>query len=134
MSIEDYFGTAIYRRTREDALADGDLVDVSHMAREARFRIPVALTRAAWAEAVVWDEGRPEPQDEDGRLWDVLYMAGHAAGNAPGRDRVNFRVYRIPNEDRGRHWNDPELLELALHLGPDDQGEPAVTIMLPFEQ
>lgn len=133
MSIENYFGSVIHSHTREDALADGDLVDVSHMAGEARFRIPVALTRAAWAESVEWDDDRPEPQDEDGRLWDVLYMAGIAAGNAPGRDRVTFRVYRVPNEDRGRQWNDPELIELALHIGPGDEAEPVVTIMLPHE-
>lgn len=133
MSIENYFGSVIHSRTREDALADGDLVDAGDMAREARFRIPVALTRAAWAEAVAWDEDRPEPQDEDGRLWDVLYMAGIAAGNAPGGDRVTFRVFRIPNEDRGRQWNEAELIELALHVGPGDEGEPVVTIMLPRE-
>ncbi len=133
MSIENYFGRVIHSRTREDALADGDLVDAGDMAREARFRMPVALTRAAGVEAVEWDGDRPEPQDEDGRLWDVLYMAGIAAGNAPGRDRVTFRVYRVPNEDRGRQWNDPELIELALHIGPGDEAEPVVTIMLPHE-
>lgn len=133
MSIDNYFGSVIHSRTREDALADGDLVDVSHMAREARFRIPVALTRAVWAEVVEWDSDRPEPQDESGRLWDVLYMAGIAAGKAPGGDRVNFRVYRVPNQDRGRHWNDPELIELALRIGPGDEAEPVVTIMLPCE-
>lgn len=133
MSIEDYYGPVIHSRTREDALADGDLVDVSHMAREARFRIPVALTRAAWAEAVEWDDNRAELQDEDGRLWDVLYMAGHAAGNAPGKDRVTFRIYRVPNEERGREWNDAELIELALHIGPGDEAEPVITIMLPHE-
>ncbi|WP_336643776.1 DUF6573 family protein [Microbacterium sp. MMO-113] len=133
MSIENYFGSVIHSRTREDALADGDLVDAGDMAREARFRIPVTLTRAAWAEAVEWDDDRPEPQDEDGRLWDVLYMAGHAAGNAPGQSRVTFRVYRVPNEDRGRQWNEAELIELALHIGPGDEGEPVITIMLPRE-
>ncbi|MEZ7757243.1 hypothetical protein O5Y58_17135 [Microbacterium paraoxydans] len=133
MSIENYFGSVIHSHAREGALADGDLVDVSYMAGEARFRIPVALTRAAWAESVEWDDDRPEPQDEDGRLWDVLYMAGIAAGNAPGRDRVSFRVYRVPNEDRGRQWNDPELIELALHIGRGDEAEPVVTIMLPHE-
>lgn len=133
MSIEDYFGSVIHSRTREDALADGELVEVGDMAREARFRVPVALTRAAWVAAVEWGDDRPEPQDEDGRLWDVLYMAGIAAGNAPGRDRVTFRVYRVPNEDRGRQWNNPELIELALHIGPGDEAEPVVTIMLPHE-
>ena len=133
MTNGDYFGSVIHRRTREDALADGDLVDVSRMAREARFRIPVALTRAAWVEAVEWDDDRPELQDEEGRLWDVLYMAGIAARNAPGGGRVTFRVYRVPNQDRGWQWNDPELIELALCIGPGDEAEPVVTITLPHE-
>lgn len=55
------------------------------------------------------------------------------AGNAPGGDRVTFRVFRIPNEDRGRQWNEAELIELALHIGPGDEAEPVVTIMLPRE-
>lgn len=58
MSIENYFGSVIHSRTREDALAD---------------------------------------------------------------------------EDRGRQWNEAELIELALHIGPGDEGEPVVTIMLPRE-
>lgn len=130
---EEVFGTVIHAYTREDALADGELVDVTHMARDARFRIDVALTRAAWAQAVEWDDERPELQDEDGRLWDVLHMAGTAAGHARGKDRVFFRVLRVPNENRGNGWNESELIELTLHIGPGDAGEPVVTIMLPNE-
>jgi len=58
-------------------------------------------------------------------------MAGHAAGNAPGQSRITFRVYRVPNEDRGRQWNEAELIELALRIGPGDEGEPVITIMIP---
>jgi hypothetical protein len=36
----------IHRYTRAGALADGVLVDVSAVAREAGIRFPVALTRA----------------------------------------------------------------------------------------
>ena len=49
MSSENYFGRVIHSRTREDALADGDLVEVGDMAREARFRIP----RTRWPASPV---------------------------------------------------------------------------------
>ncbi len=64
--------------TRAQAIADGVLVDVTETAKEAGFRCPVALTRAAWADCVAWSEAdtrRQVPQDEAGRLWDVLWMA-----------------------------------------------------------
>lgn len=136
--MEALFGRPIHTYTREDALADGELVDVTHMARDARFRIDVALTRSAWAAVVEWDDERPELQDEDGRLWDVLYTARaalhhKATSSDPSGDRVNFRVFRVPNEDRGRQWNDPELVELVVHIGPGDEGEAVATVMLPNE-
>ena len=133
MNAQEPIGPVVHSYTRAQALEDGALVDVTRMAEDARFRVPVALTRNVWTEAVAWNDDRPEPQDEDGRLWDVLYMAGHAAGRTAGSDRVIFRVLRVPNEDRGRRWNKPELIELALHIGPGDTGEPVITIMLPNE-
>jgi len=43
----------ISSNTRAQALADGALVEVSPaLAAEADFRFPVALTAAAWADAV----------------------------------------------------------------------------------
>jgi len=69
------FGEPISIYTRRQALDDGVLVDVSEMAREAGFRFPVALTRAAWEDCVSWsdaDSKRQTHQDEAGRLWDVL--------------------------------------------------------------
>lgn len=127
------FGPTIHSYTRAQAIEDGELVDVTTMAQDVRFRVPVALTRSAWAEAVAWDDDRPEPQDEDGRLWDVLYLADHAASRTAGSNRVTFRVLRVPNENRGHDWNQPELIELALHIGPGDTAEPIITIMLTNE-
>jgi type I site-specific restriction endonuclease len=43
----EIFGEPIHSYTRADAFADGYLVDVTDTAREAGFRFPVALTRAA---------------------------------------------------------------------------------------
>ena len=124
----------VFTYTRAQALADGVLVDVTATAREAGFRIPVALTSAAWADCVAWtqgDTGRTGiPQDEAGRLWDVLWMAGHAARlhRNSGSNRCAFSVLRVPRGERRAR-----SCALALHIGPGDAGEPVITIMLPNE-
>lgn len=115
---------AVY--TRADAIDDGALVDVSETAREAGFRYPVALTGAAWGliENIPAAYGH---EDVDGRLWDVLWMGVMAARRAPGDvDRVSYRL-TLHTDDAG------ELVDLVLHIGPGDAGEPVITIMLPGE-
>ena len=42
------FGPVLSAYTRAQAIEDGILVDVSETAREAGFRIPVAVTRTVW--------------------------------------------------------------------------------------
>lgn len=76
--------TLMIAYSRSDALADGVLIDVTHTAREAGFRVPVALTSAVLAACVKIPPG-VTGQDEPGRLWDVLTMLRHAARAGPGR-------------------------------------------------
>jgi hypothetical protein len=64
----------IHRYTRDDALRDGVLIDVTATAREAGIRWPVALTTAARERCVTVPPGVLY-QDEAGRLWDVLLSA-----------------------------------------------------------
>lgn len=121
--------------TRAQALADGVLVDVSETAREAGFRWPVAMTAAAYEDAVAWsatDSRRQTWQDESGRLWDVLTMAKLAARAAAIHDEDVrlFGVLRVPRGGRGVR---PRLARLVLRLGPGDLGEPVLTITLPGE-
>jgi len=124
----------IFAYTRAEAIADGVLVDVSDLAREAGFKLPVAMTAAAWADCVAWSEEDTRrkrcPQDETGRLWDVLFMAAQAArrrANTP--DRL-FQLLRVPREGRGQR---PRLTTLRLVIGPGDEAEPVLTIMQPDE-
>jgi hypothetical protein len=49
------------------------LIDVSTMANEVGFRLPVAPTRAAWERCVTVPRGGAF-DDEAGRLWDVLWV------------------------------------------------------------
>lgn len=120
----------IHSYTRADAIADGVLIDVTHVAREAGFQVPVALTAEVWHDCVVWtaeDSKRQVLQDEAGRLWDVLWMAFVAARRANG-DRLSFRLYRVPRGGRGCL---PRLTTLQLHIGPGDALEPLITVLLP---
>ncbi|MDX5364652.1 MAG: hypothetical protein LPJ91_10925 [Pseudazoarcus pumilus] len=131
-TLASVFGNVIYAYTRADAITDGTLVDVSQLAREAGFRIPVAMTTGVWADCVEWTEAdsqRQTQQDEPGRLWDVLWMASLAARRATGT-RCPFQVYRIPRGGRSRR---AKQTTLHLHIGPGDAGEPVITILLPAE-
>lgn len=121
----------IYSYTRREALADGGLVEVpANLAAEAGFRCHVALTAAAWADCVEWREEDTHrkgiPQDLNGRLWDVLWMARCAAIADPNTSQTTFAVYRIC---RYKTSNSATKVQLVLHIGPGDEGEPVATIM-----
>lgn len=133
LGLDACFGEAIHRYTREQAIADGLLVDMTQAAREAGFRVPVAMTAAAWDKAVAWsdaDSARQTQQDEAGRTWDVVWMAYMAARRASGSDRVPFQLYAVP---RGGTVQRPRLMTLHMHIGPGDEGEAVITIMTPDE-
>jgi hypothetical protein len=55
-------------------------------------------------------------------------MASFAARRGGGR--AAFRFYRLPRGGRGVRLR---LTTLQMHIGPGDQGEPVITIMLTNE-
>ena len=116
----------IYRYSRADAIRDGTLIDVSATAREAGIRFPTALTSAAWDLYVRVPQG-VTGQDEAGRLWDVLWMLRYAILSGPRGNPIQFEFY-VQNDDSG-----PQRVTLKSVAGPDDDGNPCVTIMLPDE-
>lgn len=122
----------IHAYTRADAIKDGTLIDVTTMAREAGFRVPMALTAAAWADCVAWtdaDSVRQVSQDEAGRLWDVLWMAKLATRRATSAE-VAFELHRVPCGGRGSR---PRSTQLQMVIGHGDEGEPVITILMPGE-
>lgn len=132
-TMNEIFGDVIYSYTRKQAIEDGHLICVTEVAKETGFRIPVAITRAAWADCVEWgeeDSCRQTYQDEAGRLWDVLWMAMNAARRGAGAQSLVFQLYRVP---RGGHGVRPHLVKLVAHIGPGDDGNPVITILLPGE-
>lgn len=132
-AVNEIFGEVIHSYNRAQAIEDGHLIDVSEAAAEAGFRVSVAITSAAWGDCVAWserDSRRQTYQDEAGRLWDVLWMAMNSARRCAGEQSFAFQLYRIP---RGGRAMRPRLTRLLCMIGPGDNFEPVVTVMLPGE-
>lgn len=112
--------------SRADAIRDGVLVDVSEMARECGFVIPVAVTSAVFGYIEPPEVVR-DWQSVEGRLWDLLSMLRFAAKKARG-ELVQFEVYfqNGPGEQG-------EVICFKALCGPGDQGEPVVTVMMQEE-
>ena len=115
--------------SRAQAIADGVLVDVTSMAKEAGIRFPVALTRAVFERYVRIPEG-VTAQDETGRLWDLLFMFSVAARKAGGQSEIVYSLH-VRNSNRA---GTPPLVQLKALCGPGDNGKPVITIMLPEEK
>lgn len=128
-SIEDLFGPVISSYTRAQGIEDGVLVDVTETAKEAGFRIPVALTREAWAKYVVVPDG-VSCQDEAGRLWDVLFMCHYGISRGEGQACDLLFELHVRNDNRE---GEPPLVTLKAVCGPNDDASPCITIMLPEE-
>jgi hypothetical protein len=119
----------IFQYTRAMAIADGVLVDVSHMAKEAGYKYPVAMTQTAFLKCVKVPESLEGEQDEDGRLWDVLWMSRFrkiVPGSEGTTATFEVLVQTRPNSE-------PELVTLKAICGPGDTAEPVVTMMMPWE-
>ena len=115
----------IHRYSRADAIRDGVLVDVSEVAREAGIKYPTALTRAVF-DRYVTVPPKVECQDEAGRLWDIVFMLFLACRRVSG-SVLRYTVYVRNDNRRARP------VRLKAVCGPDDDGSPCLTVMLPEE-
>ena len=124
----------IHRYTRAQALADGMLVDVSEVASEAGFCVPVAVTQAVWHLIVPNPAEQAACQDLQGRLWDTLYMAFLAIRRRGGASSSEQLLYRVIFQLRGRDGrNGQHTVTLKILSGPGDEAEHVITIMFPEE-
>ena len=116
----------IHSYSRAQAIADGTLVDVTVTAREAGIVYPTAVTAAVHHSYVRVPPGATG-QDERGRLWDVLWMLRFAIARSPEGDFLIYTVF-VRTDD-----GPPEPVKLKAIVGPGDQGEPVVTVLMPDE-
>jgi hypothetical protein len=113
----------VYSYTREQALQDGVLVDVSKMAKEVGIKYPTAVTAAIWSIIETFPAGYG--QSVEGRLWDTLFLFRTAASKQTGQE-VHFKVgYR---QEAG-----VEETSLWGWCGPGDTQDPVITLMLEGE-
>jgi hypothetical protein len=125
----DLFGPVIFSYSRADAIADGVLIDVTDLAREAGFRWPIAVTAGLFSTYLdpptdLIDEG----QSFRGRLWDVLSVLLWTIATRPSTDTLLFNVLFILSPGLP-----PVPVKLKAVCGPDDSGAPCITVMLPDE-
>ena len=116
-------------RGRTPVFTGGALIGVSAVAREAGITYPVALTSAAWERCVAVPPG-VECQDEAGRLWDLLWLLHLAIARSAGGPELRFGVH-VRNDNRERR---PPLVRLKAVCGPNDDGSPCITVMMPDEE
>jgi hypothetical protein len=124
----------VFRYSRKQAMRDGVLVDCTNadfgdLCRQLGIRVNVAMTSGAWASTIGGiDEPLPPGQSIEGRLWDVLYAWRYAVSlRGADSDRVDFKVSVL--KDDGKR----EIVNLWSLIGPGDEGEPVITIMLQGE-
>ena len=119
----------IFKYSRKDGLDDGVLLDVSELAREAGFKLPVAVSDTLYHGYLTPPpELAKEGLSPTGRLWDTLSVLRYAIKASPTTDRITFTVLfaQVPDAE-------PEPVDLLAVCGPGDSGEPVITIMLPSD-
>ena len=140
-------GDPIFSYSRAQAIADGVLIDLTtatddtgqRLCPQAGFKVPVAITRTAWAQTIeAGGSWKPDGDGEvlelkggqslTGRLWDVLWMLRAASGYAGSSDRVHFKVLVDVHGDGRR-----ETVSLWALCGPGDDAQPVITIMIEGE-
>ncbi|MBA4535193.1 DUF6573 family protein [Brevibacillus halotolerans] len=125
----------IHRYTRKQALEDGLLIDVSSLAQERGFKIPVAITKQIWDSIITPDESAKRAGvDESGCLWDVIHMLFTAITtgiNRVGKEYHNSQeiLYSLYIYKNG----ESKSTTLKAVCSPGDNLEPVLTIMMPDE-
>jgi hypothetical protein len=116
----------IFSYTRAQAIADCVLIDVTAQAAEMGFKVYTVVTDHLYGDYLVPPAGlEGEGQSIEGRLHDLLFRTLLAAKAIRDSDRVEFDVLFLMAPGR---WDTAHVVAV---IGPGDQGEPVMTIMLP---
>lgn len=127
--MTDFYTAAdvISTYTRAQAIEDGDLIDISKMAKECGYSYPAAITRALYADINGIPDSQKGIESFDARLWDVLWM-GKRAALVAGGNRVVFQlIMRVKGSRKNLYF-----VKVVLADG-DEAGKPVFTFMKPNE-
>lgn len=117
----------IYSFTRTMALESGVLIDVTNQAKEAGFKFHTVVTDNLFHSYIVPPAGlEGEGQSIEGRLHDVFFVLLAAIRSSKAAtDYAEIDVLFLMAPDR------QEKVKVIAVVGPGDEGEPVLTIMLP---
>lgn len=144
MQLDDFWDDApvISSYSRAQAIEDGVLTPVEALvpdeqdfAKQAGWKVPIALTAAVVSLVVPSDRERDElAQSVKGRLWDVLMLA-FLGSQTTDSDQIVFPVIFQFAGRSDRRWGRTHqtTVRLKVIVGPGDQWEPVATFMLPEE-
>lgn len=118
----------IHAYTRAQALADGVLIDVSELARQAGLCYPTAVTAALMSDIRAIPPRLQGINDVHGRIWDVVWMARMAIARLPQGSALTTLTY-----DMILPIGTSRLYQVKLVVGPGDDGESVFTLMQPDE-
>jgi hypothetical protein len=130
---EGVFGAMAFSYSHATALLDGFMVDVSEIAREAGFLLPVTVTASLWGDINNIPEG--SDQNVEDRLWNVLIAgidAVHAAATR-GAGNGNTIRYQVILTLPGGASEEESLYSIKCVIGPGDDEKPVLTLMQPHE-
>ena len=125
--VDELFGPVIYSYSRRQAIEDGVLVDLMQdtMAEVARshYKHPIAATIEVFSIMAKAVQNKKHLNDFAGILHDMLWMS-KVYKKQISETTVIFRVKIV---GAGRR----SVYDFKLVVGPGDDGEPVITIMLP---
>lgn len=126
MSSPDY----IFKYTRQMALEDGVLIDVSEIAKEFGIKMPCALSAALFADCVFVNK---PPSDEVKHMETqrmAMLFTKFALSISKNFDTDRFS-FELPYFDYSINKSITATVIAALH--GDDEGEPCMTMMFPSD-
>lgn len=114
--------------SREQAIKDGVLIDVTSVARALGFPWPLAMTLAALRLCIKRNPGIGGPNESD-NLIDAIQTLQNGIPETPPLDPV-ARLFLATKTDYGR----AEFVSLVVDLHPDASGSPRYTLYAPWEE
>jgi hypothetical protein len=124
---EDLFGQEIFRYTRQNAIRDGVLLDITETVRtRATVKLPAVITIALWEALAGAEPFRPDHPAVDDLCDGVAFAAaGLVSSEWSDCDDGGILVFGFTSGAR--------KFSVKLVRGPSDEGLPVMTIMLPDE-
>lgn len=115
--------------TRQQAIDDGVLVDVTKEANESGFKLPTSIGDNLYHHFITpSEELESEGQSIRGRLHDVFTMLHFAVRRHKEASRLTFEVLFQMKGQR------QEKVTILAIVGPGDDMEPVLTICLPEDE